>query len=412
MDRQPRKTAIKANALTNARPRRVSVCRAGANQTPLNAAKSESVVVEKKELDNMLTSMKAQGFDIAGVAFSGDQWNRSAVDGWMTAGGYTGYSIDGTDGAFTVKSDTIGEDAEGERRTVKTEDGIAITLFKAAVADATGEPAADTPAIDGAASDVQPVAKSADDVVALIARAKSAFVGEERVKSLYTVSEMASLIRSLKWLVSDMTYDVLWDDEAADPAREALIAELKGIGQQLLNAFAALVNIEVADMADAFKSAPEDTMTDIATKTEIGTAPITDTPTETIAPAVGADAAPAADAPKGDEDKDGDKPTTEGDAPADAPAAATDAAKSEDVPAWAQSLVASVGEITKSVGSLTERVDGLTAPAEKSAEPEAVTAVPATKSADAPEQASGSTVEKSDGMKRFEQNRLKSALGL
>lgn len=433
MDRTPRKTKVKANALTAPRPRRVSLCRAGANQTALNTAKSESVLVEKKELETMLTAMKSQGFAIAEVAFKGEQWTRAAVDGWMTAGGYTDLTVIGEDGAYTVTSASGA--AEGETRTVKTEDGVAVTLVKLPEGEAVVE--------DGAASDVQPVAKSAEapveggpadratitiasdavgngvDIVGdvavkgaldIVERAKAVALGEERCKSLYTVSSMASLIRDLRWMVNDMGYDVLYadNDDAQKPAREAVIAELKAIGQQLLNAFAALVSLEVADMADAFKSATEDAMTDTTTKSPIGETAIVDVPTDNVAPGVGDDA-------KGKDDKGGKDPAEGTEASTEAPVA--DAAKTEDTgqgesaPSWFASFAEG---ITNSVKSLTERVDAIDVAksASGAAEPEVVTAIPASKSADANEQPSASEVQKAQTADAFHARRLKAALGL
>lgn len=390
MFRNSRKNRTKAKALTSPDPRRVSLCSAGANQTPLAKFKSASVTVEKKELSEMITSMKAQGYALVSFAFKGEQWTREAVDAWLNDGGYEGYTVEGDTGDFTVKSD---EAPEGDTREITTDDGVVVLLTKTPEEEAPAEDEA--PAAEEAGSEVQPVATAE----------KAAPLSEERCKSLYTVSEFANLIRDLRWLVNDVSYDTVYGEGSTpDADREAVVAELKTAGQQLLNTFARLVNLEVDQMAEAFKSATGETaMNTEDNKTAETPAEKSEATVET--PAVET----AAEAPETAADEETPAEKTGDEAPA---AEATD----EQAPAWFGAFAAS---ITKSVDTLTERVNAVETAqkaddgegTEKSEEKSEV--IPARKSEDASEEVNGTSASKAekDATDRVESLRFKGALG-
>lgn len=359
MERQSRRTRTKANALTNPQPSRVSMCKAGANQTPFAGLKSESVTLSQKtELPNMITKLKAAGYEVLSFAFKGDNWNRAAVDGWLSSGGYVGVEVSGEDGSYVATSAEVPAWAEqAEKREIATDDGVTVTLMKA-------PEEAETAPVAEAGSEVQPVApeaatkspmeiaaeKMASATAALAALKGSMRVAanksEERKKSLYTVTSLGSVIQDLKWIINDLTYDQFWSDDAEDaaegePTHATVIEGIKGAAQWLLYAFSVLVAVEVDDMADAFGLIAATADATEATKTA-EPAPV-EAPVEEPAatPAVEPEAAPAA----------------EPEAPAEAAPAAepetAPAAKSEDMPAWAQAFLVNV---TKSVDALTGEV--------------------------------------------------------
>lgn len=405
MERKARTKKTSAKALTSPAPRRVSLCKAGANQTPLAKFKGVHITVQKKELPDMITSLKADGFAIVSFAFKGDQWTNDAVTAWLTDGGYTETNVEGAAGDFTVKGEDAPEDAT--TREITTDDGVVITLAKAAAEET---PAVETaePAAEDAGSAVQPVAKSEDEGFGgFIERCKAAGVPEARLKSLYTVSEFADLIRSLKWLVNDLSYDVLYDQaEAADgqneaaelQGRNAVLTELKSIGTQLLAAFATLVNVEVGELGESFKSAKEDT----AMKTN--ETPAAETPAVET-PAV---ETPAVETPAAEVETPAVE-TPEAEVAVETPAAD----EKSEAPAW---FTNAMSQITKSVETLTERVSVVekSASSDEETGTETVVNVPARKSEDADEANTNSTTatpaEKS-ATDKVEDLRFKSALG-
>lgn len=308
MNRKVRTTKTRAVALTSPAPARVSVCGAGANQTPFNAIKSEGLtLVEKKDLPPMIQSLKAQGFDVVSFAFKGDNWTMDAVTGWLNDGGYVGFKAEGADGDILVTSEAPAAwMADAEKREIATEDGVTVTVGKMpedAATETVVEAAAD------AASEVQPVAEKAEgdsgldanttvvadktvdphsvladganppveaepeaaaseepavtvdkaeaDVVAAIAVLKQASaLPEERRKGFYEIEQVADVIRSLKWLVNDATYEVFWADAEQVQDRVEVLNAIKNAGGWLLVAFARLVAVEVDGLYALFDTTP------------------------------------------------------------------------------------------------------------------------------------------------------------
>jgi len=426
MRRTATSTKAIATALTAPKPMRVSLCKAGANQTALNACKAESLkAADDKELATMITTMKSQGYAVAAFAFKGEGYtDMTAVTSWLNDGGYTDYAVTGTPGDYAVKSDDVPEGAD-----VRTIDlgGISVTLFKAAEEapagggeDVTGAEGAD------AASEVQPVAKSAAEVTInlgdvyapMIARAKAAGIPEARLKSIYNISSLANLIRDLKWLVSDLNYDVIYADDEDDAApRQAVIDDLKSVGLQLLTILSTLVGVEADDLAEAFGKPEENTMT---IKTEKTADEIAADAALTIEGADGKEAGAEGGAPVAEKTEGGEAPKDAGteviegaDGAAEGDAPATEVAKSEGepAPAWFASFA---DEMRGSVKAVSERVDAIVAEkAAPASEPVASTEVPSRKSADASEAEGSNPVEtqKSEADVRFEQRRIKAALG-
>ncbi len=402
MERQPRKTRTKANALTSPTPQRVSLVKAGANQTPFESLKAEQVVVEQKDADAMVTSLKNDGYAISGFRFKGEAWTRAAVDAWMTGGGYSGYDVSGEDGAYVVKSDTA---SEGEAREIVTSEGVTISMVKAAPeVSEVAEGTEDEPS-------VQPVAAEKTDapeaVPALIEAIRSAEPPEERLKGLYEVHSMAELIKGLKWLCSDLNYEIVYGagDTSVDATRQEVIEQLKSAAQTLLSAFASLAQVEVAVMAEQFNAIKEDTMSQKTEEPAVEEPAVVDPAADpTPEPAVKSEDEPAAET------------VAEGE-PVVEPAAEVEAVKS-DAPDWAQALVASVTQITKSVETLTEQVKVVSekqAATETATEEDTSVSVQSRKSADADEQApesEGRSKEEQATENRMQSLRLKGALGL
>ena len=387
MKREARRTRVITTALTQPKPNFVSAVWAGANQLPWTALKGADAVLTLKteELAMTLKTLKEAGVEIAQIAFAADKFaDEASVSKWLADGGYGDYEIEKTDsGSFVVKSKS---EFVGDMRQIEA-DGVTLTVgaLKAnveaaekAAAEAAPAPA---PAVAVVSEDVQPVAKSEDEPA-------FAVIPEERVKGcLSKVMELNGLVSGLKWVISDMTYDIVYGGDAAE--YQSSVGQLKAAAASMVDVMVRLFGMEAAELMAQFSMASQASADEPA-------APAADEP----APAVdAAPEAPAADA-GGAEAAKQDEPAAavEGE---QAPAPA--AVEEEITDPVMKFMAAEFAKITKSVEGLTGQVtevvskqDALGARVEGLETGKPVAAPQTRKSADVDEASAGSTDQSDD----------------
>lgn len=325
MNRQPRARIMKAKALTNPEPEFVSMVRAGANQEPLRVIKMDTgiseiiALFEAKEISmkDAVKKAKAAGHDIAQLVFKGGAFtDRASVDAWLTEGGYAdGYEVtekkDGDTTEFSVAS-TVTKFKTGTMRKVKGEaEGLTVfvgevdgevVVEKSAEEVATAEAAAKASAITSAKGDENAtdataateaakaeateeakapevtaaktvegadiitatvVATVAPDFAAVAAKADTV-VAELRSKSMYDVSELSSVLYTLRWMVSDAAYS---------DVPEETVTKIKSAANTLLAVMVDYANAAIGNLAEVFKS-------DALKSADKTQAPVTETATK------------------------------------------------------------------------------------------------------------------------------------
>lgn len=255
----------RSKALTDPQPEFVSLVRTGANMTPFRVVRAEDVegeteaeaaVVEEIEADPA-TSVKAADHEVLMIVFDKEVYGDEAtVKAWLDDGGYEDYTITAKDDTFQV-----GEIEEG--RATRTIAIKGITVHVAHKLDVEEVDRAEGAA--GVITGVKPVAKKSEQVV----------VPEERRKALYQISELASVVSFVGWLVNDMEFDVVYGEEDEEPGKLAALTHVKAAGQSLLDALSTLVGVEVTEMANAFKTAEEERL-EAARKAEAPAADVTE----------------------------------------------------------------------------------------------------------------------------------------
>ncbi|AHC30438.1 hypothetical protein CC53_gp021 [Rhizobium phage vB_RleS_L338C] len=239
---------------------------------------------EAKELNmkDAVAKAKASGHDIAQLVFKGGVFpDRASVDAWLKDGGYEdGYEVtekkDGDVPVFEVAS-TVTKFKTGTIKKVKGQaDGLSVFVGEvegeivaeksaeevaaeeaaakaSAITSAKGDDEADKTAAEKAAADeaaeaakATEAAKSEEvaDAVATVAKA-DAVVAELRAKSLYDVSELGSILYTLRWMVSDADYN---------DTPEEVVTKIKTAANTLLDVMVAYANDAVGKLAEVFKS--------------------------------------------------------------------------------------------------------------------------------------------------------------
>lgn len=264
---------------------------------------------EAKEINmkDAVKKAKAAGLDIAQLVFRGGDFpDRASVDAWLKEGGYEGYEVtekqDGDVTEFTVSSTTTSFKTGSMRKIKGQADGLTVfvgeiegteqvaekTAEEQAVEDASVKPSAITSAKGDHEADVeagteaaaveateaakteavaeQPkveeavkteglsaIAANLDKVAATVAKTEEptsaqkadTLIAELRTKGMYEVSSLGSILRELRWMVTDADYNDL-SDEA--------VSLIKTAANALIDALVGVANDAIGDMVEVFKA--------------------------------------------------------------------------------------------------------------------------------------------------------------
>lgn len=375
MNRNAKVQRKRVKALTDPQPQFVSLVTAGANMTPFTVVRSDGAEGPATAADVVATA-KGDTHQIAHLVFDKNTYGTvDAVKSWLADGGYE----DGTEITETENTFEVGE--KSENTTSVEYEGVTIYLTElpddaevdavethptvieakaegdeAGEADAAAEeaPAAEdaAEAEDAEKTDAAEAAEGAEAAEAEQAEAGEAadegaggaVVADEVVaKSMYAVPELIGLVASLRWIVSDLSYENKGDD-GAEGNYTAVIDSLKTSANSMLTGLSTLFAIEMGEMADKFKADEPAPETDDASEEPADAAPADAEKADDAAGDDGDAVQPVANS-EADEAGEADAETAEkADVPAEAPA--------DDLRDVVMSLAKSVGELTNAVAEL------------------------------------------------------------
>lgn len=151
LPRQPRTVRKRVVALHDAKPRSVSLVKAGANKTPFRVTKADEV-----EIDAVPNGDGT--FDVAFLRFDAAKHDEASVTKWLNDGGYTDYVIQKDDaaGVFTVSAKGAEIEQEKVRGPIVLDGGVSIFVLEGVRSEKSEE------APSGEQAEVQPVAISMD----------------------------------------------------------------------------------------------------------------------------------------------------------------------------------------------------------------------------------------------------------
>lgn len=127
--RQPKEKTLLARALTDPRPRFVSLVTAGANQTPIRSVKVDLIHLENEPMTK-IAALKAEGHEVKRMTFkTGETFtDEAAVRKFLEDGGYDASSLKATDDGFEI---TNGEDEfTDDVRVVEVDEDITVEVGK------------------------------------------------------------------------------------------------------------------------------------------------------------------------------------------------------------------------------------------------------------------------------------------
>lgn len=146
--RQPKEKTLQARALTDPRPRFVSLVQAGANQTPLRSVKVDLIHVENEPMTK-IAALKAEGHEVKRMLIKTGKTfpDEAAVQKFLEDGGYDASTLKATDEGFELTN----EDGEftDDVRVVEVSEDITVEVGKLVMPEAD-EADAETKAKDQA----------------------------------------------------------------------------------------------------------------------------------------------------------------------------------------------------------------------------------------------------------------------
>ena len=127
--RNPQDKQITARALTDPKPRFVSLVAAGANQTPIRSIKMDIVQLENKAM-TQVQALRADGLEVARMVFvTGDNFaDEAAVQAFLTEGGYPSDDLTTTKSGFELLNRA--DDFEGDLKVIKINEGLTVWVGK------------------------------------------------------------------------------------------------------------------------------------------------------------------------------------------------------------------------------------------------------------------------------------------
>lgn len=127
--RNPQDKQITARALTDPKPRFVSLVAAGANQTPIKSIKMDIVQLENEAM-TQVQALRADGLEVARMVFrTGEDFaDGSAVHAFLTEGGYPLDDLETTKTGFELLNKA--DDFEGDLKVIKINDGLTVWVGK------------------------------------------------------------------------------------------------------------------------------------------------------------------------------------------------------------------------------------------------------------------------------------------